>query len=288
MTAGSLLARQRRRHRLASLTLVSVLAGCGSTCGDSTSPGTIGELGNGRFLYECGGTSDPVCEHSSNGDYFPECIVLGGGFDLEYELIDASALESNELTPVLYVESINQGFFRGTDDFEALRVGEAAFVVRESERVLDLIHLDIVEPDSIDVFARDPATPTTTVELGVGETEVLRVFPRNLGCPQLGGAVPIEADSSDTAIVSLSAGDVLRIQGQAEGTAVVRVRIGALEQAITVQVGATPIDPETESATSDTGPGTSGSSGASTSDSTGSSSGGSTGGSSSGTASGGT
>lgn len=233
----------------------------------------MGELGNGRFLYTCGGTSDPACESSASGDavdYFPECIALGGAFDLEYELLDISSLESDELTPVIYVESVNQGFFRGTDEFQARRVGSAAFVVRESERVLDLIHLTIVEPDAIDVLARDPATPTTTLELAAGDTEVLRVLPRSSACLELGGAVAIEASSSDEAVVAVSAGDVLRIEGLAPGTAVVSARLGELEQAITVTVAGVPVDPDTgpseSSSSGDTGEGTSTTDGTGTTD----------------------
>lgn len=256
--------RHRPRHWWAALTLS--LVGCSDSCNGTTEPGAVGELGNGRFLYTCGGTSDPACESSANGDavdYFPECIALGGSFDLEYQLLDASALESDELTPVLYVDSVNQSFFRGTDDFQAQRVGSAAFVVRESERVLDLIHLTIVEPDGIDVITRDPATPTTTLELPAGDTEVLRVLPRSSSCFELGGAVAIAAESSDETIASVSAGDVLRIQGLAPGTAVVRARLGELEQAITVTVVGEPVDPDTgpgegSSSFGDTGSGTAG------------------------------
>jgi hypothetical protein len=243
----------QRRPRQWLGTAALMLVGCASTCDESSRPGTIGELGNGRFLYECEGMSDPACESGSDADhYFPECIALGGVFDLEYMLLDNSALESNELSPVIYVESIHQGFFRGTDQFEALRAGKAAFVVRESERVLDILHLEIVEPDSMDVFGRDPATPTTTITVAVGATEILRVFPRSFACPELGGSVPIQAESSDPAIASLSTDEVLRIQGQAPGTAVVRVQLGALEQAITVEVTDGPIEPGTDSGTGDT------------------------------------
>lgn len=236
--------RRRRWPRLAALALV--LCGCTDSCGSHTDPGVIGELGNGRFHYTCGGPSDPACETStSDVEYFPTCIALGGAFELDYELLDASALESDELTPVLYIESINARFFDGTSPFRALRVGRAAFVVREGERVLDLLHLDIVEPDAMDIVAREPATPTAALELPAGDTEVLRVFPRSSTCTQLGGAIPIEAESSDLAIVSVAAGDELRIQGQAPGTAVVTVRLGALEQTIAVTVVDGPIDPDT-------------------------------------------
>jgi hypothetical protein len=247
----------KRRQWWAALALA--LVGCSDTCNDTTGPGTVGELGNGRFHYTCGGQSDPACESLADGDYFPDCIALAGAFDLEYELLDDSALETNDLDPVLYIESVNQHFFRGTDDFEALRVGSAAFVVREGERVLDLIHLQIVEPDGIDVVTSDPATSTSAVEIAAGDTEVLRVFPRSSECLGLGGAVPIEADSSDAAVAGVSAGDVLRIEGLAPGTAVVRARLGELEQAITVTVVSGPIDPvtgEDSEGSSDTGTGT--------------------------------
>lgn len=226
-----------------------MLAGCSDSCDSSTSPGAIGELGNGRFDYACGGLGDPACEGSESGDlaaYFPRCIALGGRFSLAYDLIDGSALESNDLTPLLYIESVNQSFFEGTgEQFEALRLGSAAFVVRESERVLDLIHLEIVEPDGLEAVLRDTSVPTTALEVAVSDSAELRVFPRSSGCTELGGAVRFEAESSDPAIASVSAGEVLRIEGHSTGTAVVLARLGALEAAITVTVVGTPIDPDT-------------------------------------------
>ncbi|MEM9462806.1 MAG: hypothetical protein AAGF11_52180 [Myxococcota bacterium] len=226
------------------------LGGCASTCGDTSDPGAIGELGNGRFLYQCTSDSDPVCEFSDPGPEFPECIALGGQFDLEYELLDPDALDSDlALDPVIYVESISQDFFRGTDDFEAVRTGEAAFVIRESEHVLDLIHLTILEPDDFDIFTRDPAEPTQAVTISVGDTQSFRVFPRHSACDQLGGGIPITANSSDTAIASTSGGDVLRIVAQGEGTATVRVQLGALEKMITVTVVDGPIEPPPDTTT---------------------------------------
>jgi hypothetical protein len=272
----------RQRRWWAALALAAV--GCSDTCGSSTQPGAVGELGNGRFLYTCGGPSDPACESSIDDgsvDYFPDCIALGGAFDLEYELIDDSALETNELTPLLYIESVNQQFFRGTDDFEALRVGNAAFLVRESERVLDLIHLLIVEPDYVDVVVRDTGSLTDAIELPPGATEVLLVIPRSSECLELGGAVEIEADSSDLAVATVMAGEVLRIQAIAPGTAIVRARLGEIEQAITVTVSGEPVDPDTgPGESSSDGPGSDeGTTGTASTDGSGTTDAGSTGGS---------
>jgi len=279
-----------RRSLAAGLVM---LAGCADDCGATTQQGAIGELGNGDFLYACTGSSDPACEHSSGGmvvDYFPDCIALHGAFDLEYRLLDDVELDFDTLGRVLYVESIHQGFFHGTDDFEALRVGEAAFVVREGRRALDLIHLRIVEPDGMEVLARDPATPTTELELSVGATEQLRVFPRSSTCAQLGGAIPITASSSDESIASTSQGDILRIQARAPGTAVIRVGLGPLEQALTVHVVDGPIEPDpgttsdgpdatesTDGSTTGSGSDGSGSSGDTDGSGTGTGTGGSTG-----------
>lgn len=253
------------------------LCGCADDCDGSTEPGTIGELGNGRFLYECTGSGDPVCEFTSN-DTFPDCIALGGRFDLEYMLLDTSLLGPDELTPVLYIESVNQGFFRGDDDFEALRTGRAAFLVREEESVLDLIHLDIVEPDAIEISARDPATPVDVVQVEVGATEEFRVFPRSSRCMQLGGAIPVAATTSDETVASISDGDVLRIQGQSVGLAVVRVRLGDIEEAMMVEVVESTTPPATGTGTTgnDSGSGSDEGTTGTTSNTGGSTSGGST------------
>lgn len=257
---GSAARRRRQRRREWFAVFALSLGGCASTCGDSSDPGAIGELGNGRFLYQCTSDSDPVCEFSDPGPEFPDCIALGGRFDLEYELLDPGALESDlELDPVIYVESVNQDFFRGTDDFEARRTGEAAFIIRESEYVLDLIHLPILEPDDFDIVTRDPAEPTQAVTVEVGDSVAYRVFPRHSQCEQLGGGVPITATSSDETIASTSGGEVLRIVAQAEGTAVIRVQVGALEKMLTVTVTGSIPDPDTGPATDgDTDPGTTG------------------------------
>jgi hypothetical protein len=236
--------RHRRWPRWAALALG--LAGCADSCGAHTTPGVVGELGNGRFHYACVGPSDPVCERSTTDpEHFPTCIALGGSFELDYELLDPSALETDLLTPVLYIESINKRFFDGTSPFRALREGRAAFVVRESERVLDLLHLDIVAADSMDIVASDPALPTAALEIPTGQTEVLRVFPRSSTCLQLGGSVAIEAQSSVPSVANVSGGHELRIRGQSPGSAEVTVRLGALERTIAVTVVGDPVDPDT-------------------------------------------
>ncbi|MEM7155901.1 MAG: hypothetical protein AAF799_23825 [Myxococcota bacterium] len=247
---------ERRRWRDRLGVGVLILSGCASTCGTSTAPGTIGELGNGRFLYHCTGDSDPVCELANNEE-FPDCIALGGVFDLEFMVLDTSIFDFGDISPVLYVESVNQDFFRGDDDYEALRTGEAAFLVREDNRVLDLLHLNIVRADGFEIIARDPATPSDSIQIELGDTQEFRVFPRSSSCQQLGGSVPIEAESSDIDVASTSDGEVLRIQAQALGTAVVRVRQSGHEQAIAVEVveGVVPPATSTDSG-SDSGSGT--------------------------------
>jgi hypothetical protein len=55
-------------------------------------------------------------------------------------------------------------------------------------------------------------------------------------------------------VATVMAGEVLRIQAIAPGTAVVRARLGQIEQMITVTVSGEPVDP-------DTGPGESSSDG---------------------------
>ncbi len=239
-----------------------LLASCSDSCDTTTSPGAIGELGNGRFDYACVGKIDPACEGASDetiAGYFPTCIAIGGRFDLDYDLLDDSVLESNDLSPVLYIESVNQSFFSGSGErYEARRVGRAALVVRESERVLDLIHLDIVEPDGLELIDPALATATTTLEVAAGDTVELRVYPRSSSCAELGGTVEVQVASSDPSVVTATGGDVLRVRGEAPGAAVLRTTLGALEVALAVTVTEGSVDPGTTTSTDGDGSTTAG------------------------------
>lgn len=247
------------------------LGGCASTCGASSNPGTIGELGNGRFHFVCQGDSDPVCEFDTD-QQFPDCVALGGSFGLEYTVLDNSIFDAGDINPVLRIESVSQRYFSGDDRFEAEQVGNAAFIVRHEDAVIDFLHLTIVEPDWIDVIGQQPDMPLTEVELRSGDSEEYRVFPRDTTCPAIGGLVSITAESSDEAVVSVTTTDVLQLRAIAPGQATVRVRLGEVEQAIAVSVDPPSNPPPTTDDSGTSGPdestGTTGGSSGSDGDST--------------------
>lgn len=247
--------RYRGRYRRWLSASALVLGGCASTCGASSNPGTIGELGNGRFHYACGGPNDPVCEFEVD-QQFPDCIALGGSFSLEYMVLDTSIFDPTDINPILYIESVNQDYFRGEESFQAVRVGEAAFIVRESNNVLDLLHLDIVEPDRIEVIGPQAGEPLDAFTLEAGDSESLRVFPRTSACPTIGGEVPFTAQSSDETVVTVGTAESLRLTAVSEGSAVVRVTLGDIEHAITIEVTGSTSPPNTDSG-SDAGDSTS-------------------------------
>lgn len=217
-----------------------VMCAC-STCGDAgSSASTTGELGNGTFHYTCTGTSDPVCETGLLGQQFPDCIAVGGSFELDYTLRDVSELDDDELAPFLFIESANDSFFSGGDVFTAHRPGRSAFVARDNDVVVDILHLDIVAADAIDIVALDPADPVEVVELDVGDRAFFRVFPRSTQCAQLGGSITVEANSSDDVVASVGVVDALEIAAHSPGNATVTVELGELSQSITVKVGGAP------------------------------------------------
>lgn len=244
----------RRCRRWAALLSLSLTA-CYSSCdGETASAVTTGELGNGSFEYRCVGTGDPVCELGLFGQQFPDCVAVGGEFELDYTLRDLSDRDEDELSPFLHVDSASQAFFSGSAGrFRAEQPGSAALLAVDHDKVVDLIHVDIVEPDAMDILALDPADPVDHIVLEQGDIAIFRVFPRNIGCAALGGAVEVEATSSDDVVVKPAVVDVLELKAHAPGLATVTVRMGELSHDIEVQVLGgprrnLPDDPQTSSA----------------------------------------
>ncbi|MBC8070235.1 MAG: hypothetical protein IAG13_18025 [Deltaproteobacteria bacterium] len=215
-----------------------LMSACTSSCeGAATNASTTGELGNGTFEYSCGGASDPVCELGVVDQPFPSCIAKGGTFGLDYTLRDISELDDDELASFLHVDAASDTFVSGGNgSFRAEQEGRVALLALDHEKVVDLIHLRIVTPDGMDVQAVDPADSVDELRLAQGDVARFRVFPRSTTCPSLGGAVELEATSTDDVIVRASADDVLLLRAHSPGRATVTLRMGELTQEIHVEV----------------------------------------------------
>jgi hypothetical protein len=272
------------RDRMAAVVLAATLSACASTCGDDDGgPSTVGELGNGRFIYQCVGAGDPVCAPDSVEVDLPGCIAVNARFGLTFDLRDDAAIDDGDFDQFIYVESGNDSFVGGTGPFQALRAGRVAMLAREDEQVVDFIHVNLVVPETLELFESGVNVSGGTLELAPGDVVLLDARVADPDCTVLGGALELDAESSDVGVVSVVDGAPLELVATGRGIATVTVRNGAIEQLVTVTVS-TRLEPASEGGT-----GESGSSGGSDESGTSDGSGGSEGGSeSSGSSEGGT
>jgi hypothetical protein len=232
--------------------MVAVLAvACTSSASGATQ---VGELGNGTFDYYCAGVTDPVCTGGAPATNFPDCLMVGGEFEMGY-----TAHDLDELTDwgyeFVYVRPASSAWFGGNDTLTALRVGNAAFIAYADDNVIDLLHVDIVAPDGITL--RDPETGELTerFEIEVGQTATIEAYASSSTCGQAGGAVPAVVTSADTSIATASDITGVQITGQAEGTTTLTVQMGDVTRELEIIVGPATItltEPATDSITPDT------------------------------------
>jgi len=222
----------RPRARVATLTFVAVLAACG---GSESSAKTIGELGNGEFVYSCVNPNDGACDTVGSA-VFPACVLLGGEFEMDYILHETDAVDDDDFDLFIYVESANQSFFAGNGRYRADRVGFAAMLAREDDQVVDIIHLDIVEAEGIQVKDQSGLVVQGPVEIPRGATVTLDVFASAFGCSPLGGGGPVTASSREPLVATAQGGPSVVIHGEEVGATKVTVGMAGFETEIDVFV----------------------------------------------------
>jgi hypothetical protein len=219
----------------------------------------LGEFGNGEFVHGCLDRTDAACQLEAA----PDCIVTGGRFELFYQLLDPSAISSDDIDLVLQVVAANEDFLGAGQPFLARRSGRTAVLVRESGQIIDLMHLDLVRPSQMQIVSEGGETIGDRLLLQRGESTTLFVHPQVEACPVPGGALPLSTLSGPgltRSVVGVTATDVLELQGSAVGTITITVVLGELERTLTIEVVDGP--PSTTSTSDDgatnTDPGTSG------------------------------
>lgn len=243
-------------------------------CSGSLSSTKLGELGNGTFDYRCVGLNDPACAVDDLAPAFPDCLLVGGRFDLGYTLRDFDEV-ADLGSDFVFVRAASESFFGSGAAFTAKRSGNAAFAAFADEHVVDVLHLDLFEPSGIEIAQVGGGIIGDSVTLARGET--LELLPRGTalasGCVAPGGAVSFDASSDDVGVVTSSVAQTLSVTGVAEGAATLTVQLGEVTRTIAVTVGAPSTTDDTasgsasESGGSDSGGSDSGSeSGGSTSD----------------------
>ncbi|HET6581956.1 MAG TPA: hypothetical protein VFG69_00890, partial [Nannocystaceae bacterium] len=164
-------------HRRWIFTVVVAAAGCH----DSESSGrTVGELGNGEFLYRCVNANDGACAGSTV--LFPECILLDGEFEMDYVLHESDAVDDDDFDTFVYVESASQEFFAGQGHYRADRLGRAALLAREDEQIVDIIHLEIVKAIGVAVYDDEGDPVTGRVQVVRSSTVTLDAYAVTGGC----------------------------------------------------------------------------------------------------------
>jgi hypothetical protein len=213
-----------------------VCVGCASTCGEprSGTEGQIGELGNGDFVHGCLDRTDAACQLEES----PDCIATGSRFEVNYQLLDPSAI-ATDIDPVLQVVAANEDFLGLGQPFLARRSGRTAVLARESGHIIDLLHLDLMEATEIEIVTEAGEVIGDRLELARGATTTLFVRPRVEGCFVAGGALPLTVRRNVglmRAVVGVDASDVLVLEGLAMGTLEVNVNLGELTRTLTIDV----------------------------------------------------
>jgi hypothetical protein len=206
---------------------VAMLAACG---GSESSAKTVGELGNGEFVYSCVNPNDGACDTVGSA-VFPSCVLLGGQFEMDYNLHESDAVDDDDFDLFVFVESANQSFFAGNGRYRADRVGRAAMLAREDEQVVD-----IVEADGIEVKLDSGDTVVAPIEIPRGATVTLDVFPTAAGCYPLGGGGTVSASVRDPLVVTTQAGESILVHAENVGTTKVTVGMAGFETEIDVVV----------------------------------------------------
>lgn len=204
-------------------------------CRDSESSGkTVGELGNGEFLYRCVNPNDGACEGTTV--LFPECILLDGEFEMDYVLHESDAVDDDDFDTFVYVESASQDFFAGQGHYRADRLGRAALLAREDEQIIDIIHLDIVQATGIDVRDALGEAVTGRVQVVRSSTVTLDAYAETMGCSPVGGGGTVAAMSSDPSVATVLADDRIVIHGEEVGLTSITISTAGYEQVVEVEV----------------------------------------------------
>lgn len=235
-----------RRHEVwAALTLAFVAVGCEPIDPDPT--GSVGDLGAGRFNYDCVATGDAVCNATAAVDdnetvlalgvarEVPLVVAVGGRFDLSF----ASSGET------AFVEAARQDVVSGQGGFIIAEPGLHAFLARTaSGEVADFIHVEARRVAELEVWAE--GSVPNSISLAVGERLAVAVLPRDgLGAPLAGGGSydwsastfgQVDVEPVDASITSSLRDDEVELVGVVEGTSILTVTRGDVSVQIPVEV----------------------------------------------------
>jgi hypothetical protein len=195
-----------RRLALAAAAAASLL-GAGCELGGG---GTVGELGNGRFFYQCVVPDDLFCSEFnpdppvdvSEPAEVPDAMVLGSAFALEFD-VETTDDEGGSFSAD--VECAVDGF-EEQQHFRPSREGWFAFVAERSDgAVVDLLHVLVTTPERIDI-AGNGLSAGDTIAIA-GPTDVAAI-PYGGSGQILFGGFPATWTTSDDEVVAVESSSV--------------------------------------------------------------------------------
>lgn len=249
------------RSGYARLVLVSAM-GMGMTtvgCSGGDVAGTLGQLGEGVFRYECVEDSDARCNQTSAVDTFevssdigvdpelPTAVAVGARFDLTY--VGDTVTDDGEFL-IVDVEPARNDLVTHSGGFVIEAAGTFAFLARNGPKriVTDFVHVDAFVATALDVWHLEQKVSSVTLDFGQ-ETEMAVVAVSDGGIA-LAGALPVTWSSSDASILAVGAtgetgmpvegveinDDEVRLVAVAEGLVTLTVTQGEVTRDIAVTV----------------------------------------------------
>jgi hypothetical protein len=213
------------------------LAACGGLSSDPT--GTLGELGNGVFSYQCVGDGDAACEGLAVGKPLDQPIAVGSRFGLSFQATEGGSARIEPASREL-IEPVSTR----RDTFEALRPGAVAMLALRGDRAVDMLHVLVFDIADLRVDLQSDGsgameTAITGVTLPVGGSAALLASPRAEDGELLVGHLPYSWSTPDPAIATLAAApndNAIVIEGAGQGSTMLTVTVGERSRSITVEV----------------------------------------------------
>jgi hypothetical protein len=201
----------------------------------STPPGLPtngnGELHQGTFLYACSSAADATCPAGIAPKTLPSGIAIGADFELRYT---PTSPTKTSLEPTRDFFSVD-----ASGRFRAKRSGYGAVLVKDERGgVVDFVNLRVKAIASLAIAGIDE-----NANLAVAQTRVLSAAPLDTAGDPLAGTVPLEWESSDPSVVTVTTTDDDRARGSATlraigaGTARIRVISGTATSTVSVRIG---------------------------------------------------
>ncbi len=202
-------------------------------CDDEDDHGESGELGRGRFYYQCvNRTYDVACHGQEQPEAFPKAIAIQGHFDMAY----VSNSDKDDSSLWVIGGSPNHVFQEGGALSIHEQVDVALLAMTTKSRAMDIMHVFAREVATVDLVTTPYVGPDDwerieDVEIEIGNSLSLRgVAKDDLGRP-LAGVLAYRWTIQDPSIAELGSDtthSVVKIEALKRGQTIITVEVNAI------------------------------------------------------------